>query len=86
MLFYMMLFGLLQGGILLIYSYNRLWKLLIDRGLTKTELKDIAGVSTNIIAKMGKNEPISMESLAKITTALQCGFDDIVEIQKDGTN
>ena len=64
----------------MIYNYNRLWKLLIDRKLTKTELKDIAGVSTNIIAKMGKNEPISMESLAKITTALQCGVDDIVEI------
>ena len=63
----------------MIYNYNRLWKLLIDRKLTKTELKDIA-VSTNIIAKMGKNEPISMESLAKITTALQCGVDDIVEI------
>ena len=64
----------------MIYNYNRLWKLLIDRKLTKTELKDIAGVSTNIIAKMGKNEPISMESLANITTALQCGVDDIVEI------
>ena len=64
-------------------SYNRLWKLLIDRGLTKTELKSIAGVSTNIVAKMGKNESISMESLAKITTALQCGVDDIVEIQND---
>ena len=64
----------------MIYNYNRLWKLLIDRKLTKTELKDIAGVSTNIIAKMGKNEPTPMESLAKITTALQCGVDDIVEI------
>lgn len=64
------------------YSYNRLWKLLIDRGLTKTELKDKAGVSTNIIAKMGKNEPISMDSLAKIATALNCGFDDIVKIQE----
>lgn len=61
------------------YSYNRLWKLLIDRGLTKTKLKSLAGVSTNIIAKMGKNEPISMESLAKIATALQCGVDDVVE-------
>jgi len=70
-----------KGGVLLIYSYNRLWKLLIDRGLTKTELKDIAGVSTNIIAKMGKGEPVSMESLAKITTALQCGLDDIVEVK-----
>jgi len=64
----------------LIYNYNRLWKLLIDRGLTKTELKSVAGVSTNIIAKMGKNEPISMESLAKISTSLKCGLDDIVEI------
>ena len=83
MLCCIILFLVLQGGILLTYSYNRLWKLLIDRGLTKTELKSIAGVSTNIIAKMGKNEPISMESLAKITTALQCGVDDIVEIQDD---
>lgn len=65
------------------YNYNRLWKLLIDRGLTKTELKKIAHVSTNVIAKMGKSEPISMESLAKITTALQCGLDDIVEIQNN---
>lgn len=64
----------------MIYNYNRLWKLLIDRGLTKTELKSVAGVSTNIIAKMGKNEPISMESLAKISTVLKCGLDDIVEI------
>jgi len=65
----------------LIYNYNRLWKLLIDRGLTKTELKNAAGVSTNIIAKMGKSESISMESLAKISLALHCGIDDIVEIQ-----
>ena len=66
------------------YSYNRLWTLLIDRGLTKTELKSSAGVSTHIIAKLGKNEPISMESLAKIATALNCGLDDIVEIEKGG--
>ena len=70
-------------GIPLTYSYNRLWKPLIDRGLTKNELKYKAGVSTNIIAKMGKNEPISMDSLAKITTALHCGLDDIVEINAD---
>ena len=68
------------------YNYNRLWKLLIDRELTKTELKSIAGVSTNIIAKMGRNEPISMESLAKITTALRCGVDDIVEIVSEVQN
>lgn len=66
------------------YSYNRLWKLLIDKGITKTELKNLAGVSTNIIAKMGKSETISLESLAKLCTVLDCGLDDIVEIQKDG--
>lgn len=61
------------------YSYNRLWKLLIDRGLTKTELKDQAHMSTNIIAKMGNGEPVSMDSLAKICIALN----DILEINSD---
>lgn len=66
------------------YSYNRLWKLLIDMKITKTEMRKRAGISTNILAKMGKDEPVSMESLAKICTALKCGLDDIVEIQKEG--
>ena len=61
--------------------YNNLWKLLIDKGIKKTELKTIAGVSTNVIAKLGKNETVSMETLAKICTALDCGLDDIVEIK-----
>ena len=62
-----------------------MWKKLIDKGMTKTELKCKAGVSTNIIAKMGKEEPVSMETLAKISTALECGLDDIVEIQNEET-
>ncbi len=66
------------------YNYNRLWKLLIDKGMTKTEMRLQAGVSTNILAKMGKGEPVAMESLAKIATALNCGLDDIVEIEKGG--
>lgn len=66
------------------YSYNRLWKLLIDKGMTKTTMRKQAGISTNILAKMGKGEPVAMESLAKICAALDCGFDDIIEIQKDG--
>ena len=67
----------------MIYKYNKLWKLLIDKGLTKTKLHKLAGVSTNVIAKMGKNEAVSMESIAKICTVLQCGIDDIVEITND---
>lgn len=62
------------------YNYNKLWKLLIDKGLTKTEMRLKAGISTNILAKMGKGESVAMESLAKISTALNCGLDDIVEI------
>lgn len=65
------------------YSYNRLWKLLIDKKITKTEMRKLAGISTNILAKMGKGEAVSMDSLAKIATALNCGLDDIVEIQKE---
>ena len=65
------------------YSYNRLWKLLIDKRMTKTEMRKAAGISTNILAKMGKDEPVAMESLAKIYVALDCTLDDIVEIYGD---
>lgn len=65
------------------YSYNKLWKMLIDRHMTKTQMRIEAGISTNILAKMGKDEPIAMDSLAKIATALHCGLDDIVEITND---
>ncbi len=64
-------------------SYNKLWKLLIDKGIKKTELKTLAGVSTNVIAKLGKNDPVSMETLAKICIALNCDISDIVEMRKD---
>lgn len=65
------------------YSYNRLWKLLIDKRMTKTEMRKAAGISTNILAKMGKDEPAAMDSLAKICVALDCTLDDIVEINSD---
>jgi DNA (cytosine-5)-methyltransferase 1 len=61
-------------------SYNKLWKLLIDRRIKKTDLRELAGISTNVIARMGKDEPVSMESLAKICITLNCDIADIVEI------
>ena len=64
-------------------NYNRLWKLLIDKGITKTEMRKMAGISTNVLAKMGKNETVSMDTLAKITNALNCGVDDIVQFPAD---
>ena len=68
----------------MIYNYNKLWKLLIDRKMSKTAMRIQCGISTNMLAKMGRDEPVSMETLAKIAMVLQCGFDDIVEIRKDG--
>ena len=64
-------------------SYNNLWKLLIDRGMNKTELKEAAGVSFNVMARMGKNQTVSMESIEKICIVLNCGISDVLEIKSD---
>lgn len=64
-------------------SYDKLWKLLIDKKMNRTELKDAAGISFNILAKMRRNEFVSMESLYKICLALNCGVDDVVEFIND---
>ncbi len=60
-------------------SYNKLWKLLIDRKMNRTDLRETAGISSNIIAKMGKNEYVSMESLSKICATLNCNIGDIMD-------
>ena len=61
-------------------SYNKLWKLLIDQGLNKTQLMRLSGVSTNVIAKLGKSESVPLEAIEKICIALKCDVGDIVEI------
>ena len=76
----------MHGGIGVSISYNKLWKLLIDKHINKTELRKAAGISTNVIAKLGKNDPVSMETLAKICTALKCDIADIVEMTGDTGN
>ena len=70
-----------QENITLTVSYDKLWKLLIDKKMNRTELKDAAGISFNVLAKMGKNEFISMESLYKICSTLQCNISDIVDFE-----
>ncbi len=59
-------------------SYNNLWKLLIDKKLKRTDLKELCGISSNVLAKLGKNEPISMESLEKICVKLNCNVEDVM--------
>ena len=63
-------------------SYNKLWKLMIDKGINKTQLREMTGITTNILAKLGKNESVQVEILAKICDVLECDLNDIVEIKK----
>ena len=65
----------------MIISYNKLWKLLIDKDMNKRELKQLSGVSTASIAKLGKGENITTDVLLKICKALRCDISDIMEIQ-----
>lgn len=66
-------------------TYTKLWKLLLDKKMKRTDLKDIAGISSSTLAKLGKDEYVSMESLDRICRALNC---DIAEIfsSVQGTN
>ena len=63
-----------------VISYNKLWKLLIDRGLKRTDLKDMCKISSASIAKLGKNENLTMGVLQKICTGLECDVSDIMEM------
>lgn len=66
-------------------SYNKLWKLLIDKKMNKTQLANAAHISTNAVAKLGRNEPISFETLGKICHALDCDVGDIMEMNESNT-
>lgn len=61
-------------------SYNKLWKLLIDRNMNKTQLCEKAKISTNAMARLGRNEDVRVEVLAKICVELGCTMDEIMEI------
>lgn len=63
-------------------NYDKLWKLMIDKKIKKTELCEKARVTTNAMAKLGKNESVQVETLAKICNVLECNIEDIVEIEK----
>lgn len=60
-------------------SYNKLWKLLIDKEMKKVDLREQAGLTTNVLAKLGKNEHVSTQSLEKICRILECEVGDILE-------
>jgi len=61
-------------------SYNKLWKLMIDKNINKTRLRKEAGISSNAMAKLGRNESVRVDVLVKICNHLGCTMDDIMEI------
>ena len=67
-------------------QYTKLWKILIDKKMKRTDLITTAGISANILAKLGKDEFVSMESLEKICKALTCNIGDIVDFIFEDTH
>ena len=65
--------------------YDKLFHLMIDRKITNAQLKNISGLSANIITRLKRNEYISIESVEKICKALGCGMDDIIEFIDEET-
>ena len=63
--------------------YKKLWKILIDKNMKKTDLRTITGISTSTLAKLGKDENVSTEVLEKICSALNCDVGDIMEFIPD---
>ncbi|MCI2056221.1 MAG: helix-turn-helix domain-containing protein [Oscillibacter sp.] len=65
------------------WSYKPLWILLIQKDMKRTDLLSVAGLTSNALAKMGKNEPTTMDNLARICQTLHCRVEDIVEFIPD---
>lgn len=60
-------------------DYSRLWKLLIDKNMSKTELMNLTGISSRVLAKLSKNETVTTDTIARICSALRCDVSDIME-------
>jgi len=67
----------------MLVSYDKLWKLLIDKKMNRTDLKNAAGISFNVLAKMSKDQAVSMESILKICKALSCDIADVMEVTEN---
>lgn len=65
-------------------NYKRLWKLLIDKEMTKTDLRKMTDIAPSTLSKMGRNEYVSLEVLVRICVVLNCELSDIAEIEKQG--
>lgn len=71
---------LLTKGKTMDVNYNKLFKLLIDKGLKKTEFAKLVGISPSTLAKLSRNETVSLDVIVKICRKLECGVEDILDI------
>ena len=67
-------------------SYDKLWKLLVDKKMSRAELRKTADISSNTLTRMIKDEPVTLELLSRICNKLDCDFGDIVTYVPDGKN
>ena len=74
---------MIRKGLVMAIRYNKLWKKLIDENMMKVDLRDQAGITTNALAKLGKNEHVSTQVLEKICKGLDCEIQDIMEFVPD---
>ena len=72
-----------RKGIIMAIRYNKLWKKLIDENMMKVDLRDQAGITTNALAKLGKNEHVSTQVLEKVCNVSRCELQDIMEFVPD---
>lgn len=66
------------GGRTMAVNYIKLWKLLLDKNMKKVEMKELTGISNSTLAKLGKNEYVSMECIERICKALNCDVGDVI--------
>lgn len=66
----------------MLLNYNNLWKTLIDKGVKKGELRKRTGISSSTLAKMNRNEPVSLSIILKICETLDCSIEDVVTVSK----
>jgi len=73
----------IKRGAKMTISYNKLWKILIDKGMNKKDLRIATGISTTAVAKLGKGENLTTDILLKICGVLDCDISDICEVVKE---
>ena len=64
-------------------DYKKLWKLLIDKGMKKEDLRKASGITTTAMAKLGRNETVHLDIILKICNALHCEINDVVELKSE---